>query len=59
MIQVNEYFGGSVKSLGTSNSQGEATVGVIAPGEFAFGTGTIEIMNIVWGELKAKIPGKD
>lgn len=59
MIKVNEYFDGNVKSLATSNSQGEATVGVIAPGEYAFGTGTIEIMNIVWGELKAQIPGED
>ena len=34
MIKVNEYFEGQVKSIDTSNSEGKATAGVIAPGEF-------------------------
>ncbi len=59
MITVNEYFDGKVKSLAAHNNQGKATAGVIAPGQYEFGTDTIEIMNIVWGELKAQLPGQD
>jgi uncharacterized protein YaiE (UPF0345 family) len=59
MIKVNEYFDGKVKSLATANSQGNATVGVIAPGQYEFGTGSVEIMTVIWGELKAQIPGGD
>lgn len=58
MINVNEYFNGNVMSLGTSNNDGKATVGVIAPGEYEFGTSSIEIMNVVWGTLEAKLPGE-
>ncbi|WP_111444771.1 pyrimidine/purine nucleoside phosphorylase [Breznakibacter xylanolyticus] len=58
MIKVNEYFDGKVKSLAANNAQGKATAGVIAPGSYEFGTDTIEIMNIVWGELKAQLPGQ-
>ena len=57
MIQVNEYFDGKVKSLGAHNLDGKATVGVIAPGQYEFGTGSVEIMTVVWGELKAQLPG--
>jgi uncharacterized protein YaiE (UPF0345 family) len=56
MIQVNAYFDGKVKSLVTNNTQGNATVGVIAPGQYEFGTGSVEIMTVVWGELKAQLP---
>jgi purine/pyrimidine-nucleoside phosphorylase len=59
MIQVNDYFNGSVKSLGATNANGQATVGVIAPGQYEFGTGSVEIMTVVWGELKAQLPGGD
>ena len=59
MIAVNEYFDGSVKSLSANNKEGNATVGVIAPGKFEFGTSTIEIMTVVWGELKAQLPGQN
>ncbi len=59
MIQVNEHFDGQVKSLATHNSQGQATVGVIDAGQYEFGTGSIEIMTVVWGALKAEIPGQE
>lgn len=58
MIKVNEYFNGNVKSLSLDRSQGRATVGVILPGEYEFGTATQEIMHITAGSLKALLPGK-
>jgi purine/pyrimidine-nucleoside phosphorylase len=59
MIKVNEYFDGNVKSLVAANKVGNATVGVIAPGQYEFGTGSIEVMTVVWGELKAQLPSGD
>jgi purine/pyrimidine-nucleoside phosphorylase len=56
MINVNEYFNGNVKSLAAANNNGNATVGVIAPGQYEFGTGSVEIMTVVWGTLKAQLP---
>jgi purine/pyrimidine-nucleoside phosphorylase len=58
MIELNEYFNGNVKSLVAHNSKGNATSGVIAAGEYEFGTGTVEIMNVTWGELQALLPGE-
>ena len=57
MIKVNEYFGGKVKSLGLTSVDGPATVGVMAPGEYEFGTSTQEIMTVVSGALTVKLPG--
>ncbi len=57
MINVNEYFGGQVKSLGYTNAEGKSTVGVIAPGIYEFGTSMHEIMTILEGELKVLLPG--
>ncbi|MFT3737516.1 MAG: pyrimidine/purine nucleoside phosphorylase [Breznakibacter sp.] len=57
MIQVNEYFDGKVKSLGAHNQKGRATVGVIAPGQYEFGTGSVEIMTVIWGEFSVQLPG--
>ena len=57
MIKVNEYFDGNVKSLGFDTSTGTATVGVMAPGEYEFGTGKPEIMHVVAGALTVLLPG--
>lgn len=51
MIKVNEYFNGTVKSLGYETADGPATVGVMAKGEYEFGTSTLEIMTVVTGSL--------
>lgn len=59
MIEVNEYYKGKVKSISTANNDGNATVGVISPGTYEFGTSTIEIMTVVWGEFKVLLHGKD
>ena len=39
MLKANEYFEGKVRSIGFANSlAGEASVGVMATGEYTFGT---------------------
>jgi uncharacterized protein YaiE (UPF0345 family) len=57
MIKQNEYFNGNVKSLALENSEGTSTVGVMAPGEYEFGTSTVEHMTVVSGSLTVKLPG--
>ena len=56
MFKVNEYFNGNVKSIGFKNTQCPATIGVIAPGEYEFGTSTVEIMTVITGKLAALLP---
>ncbi len=58
MIQANEYFNGNVKSLVVNAKEGKKTVGVMAPGEYEFGTAGKEIMHVVSGTLVVKLPGK-
>ena len=57
MLKVNEYFDGNVKSIGVNGAEGNATVGVIAAGEYEFGTSTVEIMTVVSGKLLVKQQG--
>jgi purine/pyrimidine-nucleoside phosphorylase len=57
MIEINEYFEGRVKSMKLQADGGPATIGVIAPGEYEFGTATKEIMTVVSGELDVMLPG--
>ena len=58
MLTVNEYFQGNVKSIGLAVDGGKATIGVsVAPGEYEFGTSTVEIMKITAGTLSVKLPG--
>lgn len=59
MFKVNEYFEGRVKSLAFNTVEGPATVGVMARGEYEFGTSTVEIMKIISGKLIVKLPGSD
>ncbi len=59
MFKVNEYFDGKVKSLAFQTAEGPATVGAMAPGEYEFGTSTVEIMNVVSGKLTVKLPGSE
>jgi uncharacterized protein YaiE (UPF0345 family) len=55
MLKHNVYFEGKVQSVGFERHGRKATAGVIAPGEFHFGTDAPERMTIVSGELEAKI----
>ncbi len=56
MLDVNEYFDGKVKSIALQTRTLPATVGVMAPGEYTFGTDCKEIMTVVSGELTVKLP---
>ncbi len=58
MFKVNEYFDGKVKSIAFKTAEGPATVGVMAVGEYAFGTSTVEIMRVVSGLLRVMLPGE-
>ncbi|BCX69648.1 pyrimidine/purine nucleoside phosphorylase [Pseudomonas monsensis] len=56
MFKVNEYFDGTVKSIAFGTAEGPATIGVMAPGEYEFGTSQREIMHVVSGALTVKLP---
>ena len=56
MLTVNTYFEGNVTSISLKNADGKATVGVMAPGEYEFGTNSKEYMHIVSGILEVKLP---
>ncbi|MGB0732572.1 MAG: pyrimidine/purine nucleoside phosphorylase [Pontibacterium sp.] len=58
-MNVNEYFDGKVKSIGFENNEGKVTAGVMAPGEYEFGTSEDELMKVTSGELNVKLPGAD
>ena len=59
MFKVNEYFDGTVVSIGFQTETLPATVGVMAPGEYQFGTSKKEVMTVISGALTAKLPGQD
>ncbi len=59
MFQVNEYFDGNVKSIAFQSETLPATVGVMAPGEYEFGTSQKETMTVVSGALTVQLPGSD
>jgi len=56
MFKVNEYFDGTVKSIAFQQTEGAATIGVMAPGKYNFGTADREIMHVVSGSLKVLLP---
>jgi len=58
MLQVNEYFDGKVKSIGLENAEGKSTIGVMEPGEYKFGTGTVEYMTVTSGAMNVLLPGE-
>ncbi|WP_135077060.1 pyrimidine/purine nucleoside phosphorylase [Terasakiella sp. SH-1] len=58
-LSVNEYFDGKVKSIAFQGEKLPATVGVMAPGEYEFGTSQHETMSVISGALTVKLPGAD
>lgn len=56
MFKVNEYFDGKVKSIGFQTATLPATVGVMAAGDYEFGTDQKETMTVVSGALTVKLP---
>ena len=58
MFKTNEYFGGDVMSMAFENEEGKATIGIMAAGEYEFGTSTVEYMTVVSGEMDVLLPGE-
>ena len=58
MFKVNEYFDGKVKSIAFETTDGSATIGVMAKGEYVFGTSTVEHMTVTSGKMDVKLPGE-
>lgn len=58
MLKVNSYFEDKVRSIGFDNAEGRSTVGVMEPGEYEFGTNTVEYMTVISGLLTVLLPGE-
>jgi uncharacterized protein YaiE (UPF0345 family) len=59
MFDVNEYYEGKVKSIAFEDPTSKATIGVMAAGNYEFGTSTKEVMTVISGQLKIKFPDSD
>ncbi len=59
MFKVNEYFDGKVTSIAFQTATLPATVGVMAIGEYEFGTDQKETMSVISGKLTVKLPGNN
>lgn len=57
MFKTNEYFDGKVKSIAFNTENGPATIGVMAAGEYEFGTSSKEFMTVTCGKMYVKLPG--
>lgn len=57
MFKINQYFDGKVASIAFQTATLPATVGVMAVGEFEFGTSQKETVTVVSGALTVKLPG--
>lgn len=58
--KANIYFDGKVTSRTVLFADGtRKTLGVMLPGEYEFGTGKKEVMEIQAGELSVQLPGSD
>lgn len=58
MFKVNTYFDGQVTSLGFENKEGAVTIGVMASGEYEFGTSTVEYITVTSGKMTVLLPGE-
>ncbi len=59
MFKVNEYFNGAVKSIAFQTQTLPATVGVMAKGDYEFGTSQKEYMTVTSGSLTVQLPGNE
>ena len=59
MFKINEYFDGKVKSLAFKSGEDAATVGVMAAGDYEFGTNCIEHMTLISGSMQVKLPNEN
>jgi uncharacterized protein YaiE (UPF0345 family) len=58
VFDTNEYFDGKVKSIAFTADGDAATVGVMATGEYEFGTSQQETMQVISGKLTIQLPGE-
>lgn len=58
MFKTNEYFDGKVKSIAYQTSEGPATIGVMAAGDYEFGTSTVEYMTVTSGKMLIMLEGE-
>lgn len=59
MFKTNTYFDGKVVSIAFENEEGVATTGVMAVGEYTFGTSKHETMKVTSGKLVVQLPGTE
>lgn len=58
--KANVYFDGNVTSRTIIFEDGERkTLGIMLPGDYEFGTGDKEVMEILGGSMDVKLPGSD
>lgn len=58
--EANIYYDGKVTSRTVEFQDGEKkTLGIMLPGDYEFGTGKKEIMEILAGDLEVLLPGSD
>ncbi len=58
--EANIYFHGGVASRTIIFADGsKKTLGIMQPGEYTFNTQAAEVMEILAGELDARLPGRD
>jgi uncharacterized protein YaiE (UPF0345 family) len=58
VFKTNEYFDGKVKSIAFQAAELPATIGVMAAGDYEFGTSQQETMQVVSGKLTVLLPGE-
>jgi len=58
MFKTNEYFDGKVKSIAFQNAEKQATIGVMAAGEYVFNSADKEKMSVITGQLIIKLDGE-
>jgi len=59
MFKTNEYFDSKVMSIAFETIEGPSTIGVMAEGEYEFGTSTIEHMTVTSGVMTVQLPGEE
>jgi len=56
MIEERTFFGGKVKTLRCELRGEPFSVGVLLPGEYTFGTSSVEEFEIVQGQVEVVLP---
>ncbi len=55
MIEEREFFGGKVKTLRCDLKGEPFSVGVLLPGEYTFGTSSVEEFEIIQGQVEVAL----